>query len=66
MNVVDAPFVKQLGQILVEGGPKAVVDAINEADDFFITDTTLRDAHQSILATRLRTNELSMAANLLK
>ena len=58
--------VMQLGQVLREKGPKAVIETINQTRDFFVTDTSLRDAHQSILATRLRTSELLKATQLLQ
>ena len=39
-------------QILDEQGPKGVADWVRAQEDVLITDTTFRDAHQSLLATR--------------
>ncbi|NEW63649.1 pyruvate carboxylase [Tuanshanicoccus yangjingiae] len=39
-------------------GPKAVADAVLAEKDVLVTDTTLRDAHQSVLTTRLRTTDM--------
>ncbi|MFT4840395.1 MAG: pyruvate carboxylase [Planctomycetota bacterium] len=45
-------------QILAEGGPSAVVDWIKQQSRPLLTDTTMRDAHQSLLATRMRTKDM--------
>lgn len=39
-------------------GIKGLVDWINRQRGLLITDTTMRDAHQSLLATRLRTDDM--------
>ncbi len=44
--------------ILDEGGPGAVVDWIKAQNKPLLTDTTMRDAHQSLLATRVRTKDM--------
>ncbi|MCG3401468.1 pyruvate carboxylase [Staphylococcus massiliensis] len=44
--------------LLDEKGPKALADWVLEQDDVLITDTTFRDAHQSLLATRVRTKDM--------
>lgn len=44
--------------ILDEGGPSAVVDYIKRQSKPLLTDTTMRDAHQSLLATRVRTKDM--------
>ncbi|MBG9981946.1 pyruvate carboxylase [Aerococcaceae bacterium DSM 111020] len=49
-------------QILDQSGPEAVVKQIQKEKDALITDTTLRDAHQSVLTTRLRTNDMMHVA----
>lgn len=41
--------------ILVEKGPEAFAKAVREYNGVLIMDTTWRDAHQSLLATRVRT-----------
>ncbi|PAA48465.1 hypothetical protein BOX15_Mlig023017g1 [Macrostomum lignano] len=45
-------------QILVDQGPEAFARAIKEHPSVLLTDTTMRDAHQSLLATRVRTYDL--------
>ncbi|WP_175400895.1 MULTISPECIES: pyruvate carboxylase [Clostridium] len=45
-------------QILDEQGPKGLVDWIKDQDKLLLTDTTMRDAHQSLMATRLRTVDM--------
>ncbi|MDQ0197973.1 pyruvate carboxylase [Neobacillus ginsengisoli] len=45
-------------QILNDEGPDGVVKWIKEQKEILLTDTTFRDAHQSLLATRVRTNDL--------
>lgn len=45
-------------QILDEKGPEGVVEWINEQNKLLLTDTTMRDAHQSLMATRVRTKDM--------
>jgi len=45
-------------QLLDEQGPDRVVKWIKEQKQVLLTDTTFRDAHQSLLATRIRTQDL--------
>ncbi|MDS9470457.1 pyruvate carboxylase [Sporosarcina pasteurii] len=45
-------------QILDAQGPEGLVNWIKEQNDVLITDTTFRDAHQSLLATRMRTADM--------
>jgi pyruvate carboxylase len=49
-------------QRLVELGPEGFARWMLESKPVGVTDTTFRDAHQSLLATRLRTNGLLMVA----
>jgi len=44
--------------LLREGGPDAVVNRIRVGSRVLLTDTTFRDAHQSLLATRVRTQDI--------
>lgn len=44
--------------ILDQEGPEAVAKWVKEQDSVLLTDTTFRDAHQSLLATRVRTHDL--------
>lgn len=45
-------------QILDQHGPQAVVDWIKSQNKLLLTDTTMRDAHQSLMATRARTVDM--------
>jgi len=47
-----------LKQLLDEKGPMAVRDFCLNTKNLLISDTTLRDAHQSLLATRVRTKDM--------
>ncbi|WP_458414192.1 pyruvate carboxylase [Schinkia sp. CFF1] len=49
-------------QILDQEGPEGVVKWIKNQKEVLLTDTTFRDAHQSLLATRIRTNDLTQIA----
>ncbi len=50
--------------ILLRSGVKGVLDYIRQSKEVLITDTTLRDAHQSLLATRMRTFDMLNVADL--
>ncbi|WP_172369807.1 pyruvate carboxylase [Sporosarcina jiandibaonis] len=50
-------------QILDEQGPEGLVKWIGEQNDVLLTDTTFRDAHQSLLATRMRTADMTGIAS---
>ncbi len=45
-------------QILDRDGPDAVVSFLKSQSKPLVTDTTFRDAHQSLLATRMRTRDM--------
>jgi pyruvate carboxylase len=45
-------------QVLLERGPEGFADWLRARPAVAITDTTFRDAHQSLLATRLRSRDL--------
>ncbi|RUR00833.1 pyruvate carboxylase [Labedella endophytica] len=49
-------------QRLQELGPRGFAEALRAQTALAVTDTTFRDAHQSLLATRVRTKELLAAA----
>jgi pyruvate carboxylase len=49
-------------QLLAELGPDAWAAALRQRDTVGVTDTTFRDAHQSLLATRVRTRDLVQVA----
>lgn len=56
-KVIDTnvPCTKGWRNIIVEQGPEAFVKAVRANKGCMIMDTTWRDAHQSLLATRVRT-----------
>ncbi|MEN9957471.1 MAG: hypothetical protein RIR46_1079 [Actinomycetota bacterium] len=49
-------------QALLELGPKKFAEQLRQAQAVAITDTTFRDAHQSLLATRVRGRDLVQVA----
>lgn len=56
------PYPRGTKQILEEQGAEGVVQWIKEQKQVLLTDTTFRDAHQSLYATRFRTYDLSKIA----
>ncbi|TSB45288.1 pyruvate carboxylase [Alkalicoccobacillus porphyridii] len=68
----DAPVVPKVSsfesfpdgtkQILDERGPEGLAKWVKEQKEVLLTDTTFRDAHQSLLATRVRTHDLKKIA----
>ncbi len=59
---VSAPAPAGSRQALLELGPKKFAQALREQSAVAITDTTFRDAHQSLLATRVRGRDLVQVA----
>lgn len=55
---VTKPCTKGWRNILVEQGPEAFAKAVRQYKGCLLMDTTWRDAHQSLLATRVRTIDL--------
>ncbi|KAK9418557.1 putative Pyruvate carboxylase [Seiridium unicorne] len=55
---VTHPATKGWRQILLEKGPKGFAKAVRDYKGCLLMDTTWRDAHQSLLATRVRTVDL--------
>jgi pyruvate carboxylase len=63
---VAAPVIPNFGdakpsgtrQLLDELGPKGFADWMKDQTRTLVTDTTMRDAHQSLLATRMRTHDI--------
>ncbi|NMD71951.1 pyruvate carboxylase [Bacillus sp. DNRA2] len=49
-------------QILDAEGPEGVVNWIKKQNNVLLTDTTFRDAHQSLLATRVRSTDIKHIA----
>ena len=58
--VIDISTPPQAGtkQILEQHGAEGVVKWVKEQQGVLLTDTTFRDAHQSLLATRVRSNDM--------
>ena len=52
-----------LKQLLDEKGPEAVRQWVLEQKKLLLTDTTMRDAHQSLLSTRMRTRDMVKGAD---
>jgi pyruvate carboxylase len=70
--VFDEPFIPAFDaaepapagtkQILEEKGAAGLTDWVKSRKEVLLTDTTFRDGHQSLLATRLRTNDMKKIA----
>ena len=45
-------------QIFDQKGPEGLVQWVKEQNKLLLTDTTMRDAHQSLMATRMRTRDM--------
>ena len=50
-------------QLLDEKGPEAVVQWVKDQKKLLLTDTTMRDAQQSLMATRVRSKDMINIAN---
>jgi len=59
---LDAAPPRGSKHLLAEVGPEGFARWLRESKSVGVTDTTFRDAHQSLLATRLRTTGLLMVA----
>jgi pyruvate carboxylase len=59
----SAPPANGTKQILAERGPKGFAQWIKGEKRVLVTDTTMRDAHQSLLATRVRTADIAAIAD---
>lgn len=57
-KVINGELKSGTKQILDEQGPDGLVRWIKEQKEVLVTDTTFRDAHQSLLATRMRTYDM--------
>ncbi len=56
------PVQPGLKQMLDEKGPEAVKQWVLDQKKLLITDTTMRDAHQSLLSTRMRSRDMLKGA----
>lgn len=52
------PFPKGWRNVLQEKGPEGLAKAVRSHQGLLLMDTTFRDAHQSLLATRMRTFDM--------
>ena len=52
-------------QLLTRLGPQKFAEWTSQQKRLLLTDTTLRDAHQSLMATRVRTYDMARIANLI-
>jgi pyruvate carboxylase len=59
---LQAPIPKGTRDLLLELGPKKFAEWAAKRKPLLITDTTFRDAHQSLMATRLRTYDMLACA----
>ncbi len=59
---LDVPAPDGTRQLLLEVGPEEFARRLREQTRVAVTDTTFRDAHQSLLATRVRTKDLLAVA----
>jgi len=57
-----APISKGTKDLLMEMGPDKFCDWLKQEKKIHYTDTTMRDAHQSLLATRMRTRDMLKVA----
>ena len=49
-------------EVLLREGPEGFAKAVRAHQGLLLMDTTFRDAHQSLLATRVRTHDLKQIA----
>ena len=54
----NAPIPKGTRDLLLERGPDGLAQWMRAEKRLLITDTTMRDAHQSLMATRVRTHDM--------
>ncbi|CDH10124.1 Pyruvate carboxylase 2 [Zygosaccharomyces bailii ISA1307] len=62
IDVVSTPPPSGWRQVLLEHGPDEFAKRVRKFNGCLIMDTTWRDAHQSLLATRVRTYDLAAIA----
>lgn len=62
IDVERTPVPRGWRQVLLEKGPKEFANQVRKFNGTLLTDTTWRDAHQSLLATRVRTIDLANIA----
>ncbi|CAN3357593.1 pyruvate carboxylase 2 [Diutina catenulata] len=62
IDVASTPVPRGWRQVLLEEGPEGFASKVRQFGGCLLTDTTWRDAHQSLLATRVRTIDLANIA----
>jgi pyruvate carboxylase len=60
---IDAPTPDGTKQILDKLGPKGFAEWMRNEKRVLLTDTTMRDGHQSLLATRVRTHDIARVSS---
>ncbi|MDZ7926364.1 MAG: pyruvate carboxylase [Agrobacterium sp.] len=60
---IDAPTPDGTKQLLDRLGPKGFSDWMRNEKRVLVTDTSMRDGHQSLLATRMRTHDIAGVAS---
>lgn len=60
---IDAPVPDGTKQLLDKLGPKGFAEWMRNEKRVLLTDTTMRDGHQSLLATRMRTHDIARIAS---
>ncbi|KAI9106186.1 carbamoyl-phosphate synthase L chain, ATP binding domain-containing protein [Phlyctochytrium arcticum] len=63
-EITAKPAVTGWRNILLEKGPKGFCEAVRAHKGALLMDTTWRDAHQSLLATRVRTIDMARVATI--
>ena len=63
-NVGDGCYLRPSGfrDVLLQQGPEGFAKYVRMCNRLLLTDTTFRDAHQSLLATRVRTHDMLKVA----
>ncbi|MBR5467817.1 MAG: pyruvate carboxylase, partial [Firmicutes bacterium] len=70
LKTIEKPKTLDLGEItgardkFLKLGAKEFTQQLMKDDRLYLTDTSMRDAHQSLMATRMRTNDIIKAAPL--
>ena len=60
---IEAPVPEGTKQLLDQLGPKKFAEWMRDEKRVLVTDTTMRDGHQSLLATRMRTFDIAGIAS---
>lgn len=63
-ELITRPDYIKAKNVLDKDGASALVDWVKQQENVLLTDTTFRDAHQSLLATRVRTKDFKEIARL--